>query len=415
VADHGRDPLTPYKIGNVSGPRRQPPTTYLALVMGIGPLVHYGTSALGPLIVDALGLSATQFGLLWVATFGTAAAFTIAAGRAADRFGARSMLVGVFVISTAALVLAGAAWSYAWLLLALALSGAAQSLCNPATNRLIASHVPPRRQGLVLGLKQSGVQVSQLLAGLALPPIALLVGWRTALGIGAVIGVAGVVLTLVLVPRTPPSRRRSATVRAPLDGIVWWLTAYGFLVGAVTQATNVYLPLYAHQELGASVTQAGLVTAVLGGFAVLARFVWGHRAGTVHDLRRILTSLAACTALALVAILLAEPVSDWLLWLGAALFSCTALAANVIVMLAVVRSVRPESIGRSSGWASLGLFLGFMAGPLSTGLVVDHVGYAAAWSMLLGVTIALTALSVLWMRLVVSETVPGPSAAPAAP
>jgi MFS family permease len=220
--------------------------------------VHYAASALGPVIVDSLQLSATQFGLLWLATLGAAARLATTAGPAADRFGARGMLVSVFGLSTIAPLVVGTAPGYVWLFLGLALSGAAQSLSNPATNALVTSDVRPQRQGLVLGIKQSGVQASQLFAGLALPALALLVGWRSAVAACAVIGLAGILLTFALVPRRPAGSRRDRGPRVPLRATVGRLTAYSFLTGAIVQATNVYLPLYANQDLGASVTEAGL-------------------------------------------------------------------------------------------------------------------------------------------------------------
>jgi MFS family permease len=364
--------------------------------MAAGPLVHYAISALGPVVTDSLGLSATQFGGLWFVTFGAAALCTVTAGRAADRLGARSLLIGVFALSTVALLLAGIARTYGWLLVGLALSGVAQSLANPATNQMVGE-VPAPRQGLVLGVKQSGVQVSQLLAGLLLPPAALLLGWRYAIGAGGIVTVMGLVLTVMLLPRREAARRPPRTVRTPLEAAVPWVTVYAFLAGAVTQATNVYLPLYAHQHLHASVTEAGLVTAVLGGCGVAARFLWGYRASRVRDYRHVLTLLAALASVAILAIICASAVASWLLWVGAALFSCSVLAANVVVMLVVVRAAA-TSIGRSTGWVSLGLFLGFMVGPLATGVVVDGAGFVPAWGMLLATTMLLTTVPLVWQK-----------------
>lgn len=370
--------------------------SYLALVMAIGPLVHYSLTALGPLLVEQFELTATEFGLLWFVSFAFAGAFSIASGTMSDRFSARYMLGGTFALATLALLVAGGASSFAWLIAVAVLSGLAQSVSNPATNAIVATTVPPRQQGLVLGIKQSGVQMSQLFAGISLPSIALLLGWRAALFTCAVIGVIGLILTWRVVPRGAPVGQQGGFRSRPRLGRgVWWLTAYVFLMGAVTQATNVYLPLYAYRVLDVSAIKAGLIVAALGGIGVVARLAWGRIADRTDDMQLSLLLLAVLACLALVAFVLAATAGEWLMWLGIGLFSLSALAANVIIMLTIVRTSHPDAIGHASGWASLGLYAGFMVGPLSFGHIVDTtVGFTTAWIAALAVAALLVVLAV---------------------
>jgi predicted MFS family arabinose efflux permease len=372
---------------------------YLALVMAVGPLVHYALSALGPLLVAELDLSATAFGTLWFVTFGCAGSFTVAGGKLTDVFGPRYLLTGVFGTALLAVVVAAGASTYWWLLLAAALSGLAQSVSNPATNALISAEVAAARQGLVLGIKQSGVQASQFATGLALPSLALLLGWRVALLACGLVGLVGLVLTLRTVPQRPRAPKgASRGERARLSGTVRWMTFYAFVMGAVTQATNVYLPLYAHQELGASVTRAGLVVAVLGGVGIVARLVWGSLASESGGVHGPLLCLAVLAALAMTAFYFARSTGEWLMWVGAGLFSFSALAANVLIMLALVRTVSREAVGRATGWTSLGLYAGFMVGPVSFGRIVDVASFGAAWLAACAVAACLIGTTLVWWR-----------------
>jgi MFS family permease len=382
----------------VSSGRRPtaPVAAYLALVMGAGPLVHYALTALGPVVVDSLGLTATEFGLLWFVVFGAASLTTILGGRLADHLQVRSMLVTIFGLATISLVMVATAPGYAVLLVALALSGVAQAVANPATNRVVIEQVDSRRQGLVMGLKQSGVQGSQFLAGLALPTVAVLLGWRGAFATCCALSVLGLSLTLLLGRGAPRPVPGTGPVAGGVDTTVAWLTGYAFLAGAAMQATNVHLPLYAHDVLDLSATSAGMITAVLGGVGVLARFVWGHTSSRSDDFRDPLTQVALIALVALAAIWASAEVGPWLLWVGAALFSFSALAANVIVMIVVVRTTPHGQVGRASGRVSLGLFLGFMVGPSSAGALIDHLGYPAAWAALLGLTAVSVAVPLVW-------------------
>ena len=177
---------------------------------------------------------------------------------------------------------------------------------------------------------------------------------------------------------------------------VAWLFVYAFATGAVAQATNVYLPLFAHVKLGLSASDAGLVVAVLGGVGVIARFLWGRGVQDVRDLRTPMSWLSAITVVALVGIMLTDSVGSWLVWPAAGLFGFSALAANVLVMVAILNVTPADSIGRATGRVSLGLFLGFMCGPPAAGSVVERSSYSAMWAMLMGFGVLATVIPLAW-------------------
>lgn len=372
---------------------------YLALAMGIGPLTHYALSALGPLVVSDLGLSATEFGGLWLVAFGTAAACTPGFGRLTDHLGPQRMLRLVFACAGAAMVAVSMSHSLLPLVLGVGLAGMAVAISNPATNLAVASSVTVGRQGLVVGAKQSGVQASQLLAGLALPGLAVVLGWRTAILLCAAFAVLGFAATRWAVGPAAPRATRAGASRAAMDPSVWWLTAYALVTGAAIQAANVYLPLYAHDVLGHSVSEAGLVSAMLGGTGVLARLAWGRVMDRVLDVPWLLTGLAVLAGVGLAVCGLAAAFSDLMVWLGASIFRVSALAANVVIMMAVVRTASTDSVGRATGWTSLGLYAGFMVGPVTFGVFVDSpAGYGGAWSYLCVLTVLLVVITACWKR-----------------
>ncbi|UYM05489.1 MFS transporter [Solicola gregarius] len=366
------------------------------MAMGVGPLTHYALAALGPFVVDDLDLSVGQYGQLWLVVFAAASVATTAGGWLADRMGLRGLFIATFAVSGLATIGAASAAGFLVLIVALVLSGVAQALANPATNRYLLERVDPRRRGSILGIKQSGVQASQLMAGLLLPPLAMWWGWRNALAVCCAVAIVGILAT---VPATGgPGPRRSATSSGSIrhGPEVAWLFVYAFAAGAVAQATNVYLPLFAHVELDLSASTAGLVVAVLGGVGVVARFLWGRGVQDVRDLRTPMSWLSVITVIALVGIMLTEQVGAWLVWPAAGLFGFSALAANVLVMVAVLNVTPADSIGRATGRVSLGLFLGFMCGPPSAGLVVERLGYPAMWMMLMAIGGFATVIPLAW-------------------
>ena len=70
--------------------------------------------------------------------------------------------------------------NYPALVLLLAIAGTINGSLQPSINLYISRAIPTRRQGLAFGVKQAAVPLATLLAGLAVPTIALTIGWRFA-------------------------------------------------------------------------------------------------------------------------------------------------------------------------------------------------------------------------------------------
>lgn len=356
----------------------------MAVAMGVGPLIVYSISTVSPFLVPDLGLSRTQYGSLATVTFAAAALASLSAGRVVDRTGVRQVMWWLVFGALGAMLAAAAAPGYWVLLVAVVGSGVVQALSNPVTNRLAAQWVPVRRRGLVMGIKQSGVQMTQAAAGFVLPSVALLSGWRGAMSLAAATSLLlGVVLVGRYVPREGRTRLdRSAATTSPLPSSVWWLAGYIFLIGAALQGVNFYLPLFGYEELGLPVSTAGLLAAIVGSIGIAARIGWGRISERLGGRLAMLT-VSLGGAAAMVLILASVTVHPSLVWVGAVLLGATGVAANVVVMVSLIHTVPPEAIGRASGMVALGMYLGFTTGPVSVGALVDSLGYySPAWAAL---------------------------------
>jgi predicted MFS family arabinose efflux permease len=372
----------------------------LALSMGIGPFAVNAVSALSPTIVPDLGLTRTELGSLATITFLVAAVATSLAGILVDRIEARRMLLGVFGFGGAAAAAMAGAQGLQWLWLGAVLGGLSQAIANPMTNQLIVDRVPRGTQGTMVGVKQSGVQMVQALIGLTLPALALVVTWRGSLLVGVGLMVLGLVAVLTWVPRGDAhGSQRTAGPKAKVGAGVWWLSAYTLTIGMTVQAVIVYSPLYAFERVGVSAALAGLATGVIGVVGMVARIAWSRvaeqRAAPVNTLT-LLAALAACGALL---VLLGEHVGAWSLWLGLALFAASALAVNAVAMLTVVRGAAGGSTGRATGVVGLGLYLGFTAGPVTFGALVDRTdSYTVGWAVVIGLCLLALVLTRAWRR-----------------
>ena len=371
----------------------------LCLTMGVGPFVLYTLSVLAPLITRDLGLSRTELGGLVTISFAIATLTSVSSGGMTDRLGNRRALVVLHGLTAVSLIGLALGPTYWWLAAATALAGFSQSPSNPVTNRLIGQQVPAGRRGTLLGVKQSGVQMSQFFAGAALPSMALLLGWRGAAAASIAFVVLALVLTYKLVPAEVALPRTGAGshARPPLPAVVPWLAVYGFLTGIVIQGGNVYLPLFSFEALGFGPQLAGATAGVVGGIGILGRILWGRRAERAATAVGPMLAIAVLSIVAVTSFLLSIVVGGPLLWFGATLFALSALSSTVVLMMTVVRSIPSASTGRASGQVMLGVYSGFMTGPVVFGAVVDATdSYEAGWLLLLACSVAATVLCLVW-------------------
>ena len=391
----------------------------LVCAMGAGPVMNYGISAASTLIIADLGISEGRFGLLATACFLAAALCSVSLGRLSDRISARTQMLIIFGGTALALLLMAVSGSYWWLLAAAALAGPAQAISNPTTNRIISQRVEPARRPGWLGIKQSGVQGSQLFSSLFFPAVALVAGWRgAAVGAALVLGLLLVYAWRHLPPELPSELIPAGSARGPAGGsepgrgtsrpaaasgrpeaggrpagspardasrkypgAVWLLAAFALFSGAGMQATNVYLPLFAQRELEFPLLLAGATAAAAGVIGVASRVLWGRRMAGGVEASTLLVILAL-GALAGVGLLLAagQTGAPALLWAGVALHGATVLGVNVVVMAGVLRLVPTFRVGAASGVVSLGMYSGFALGPLAMGTLLELSGhFLAGW------------------------------------
>lgn len=383
-------------------------TALLGLAVGIGPVAHYMLSASGPLVIAELGLSRSQFGALWVVTFGCAVALSLPAGRLADRFGARASLAWAMLLGTAGLVVLAVADSYVLLVLGLAFAGLAQAGSGPATNLAVVAYVAEKSRSIVVGFKQSAVQFGQLTAGLLAPAGAALAGWRTGfIGLAAV-GALGL-LGALRMPRTSgrATQRSAVAAGSARTRPVVALVVYAVGTGIVLQATNAHLPVFVFEVHGFSAAAAGSMTAVLGGIGVAARLTTARLLGPGARFPRVRSQLSVTTLVGLLLVWQSPSLGRAGLWLGVAALAFSAMAATLVLVLELIE-VSAGQLGRASGYLSLGLMGGFMIGPILFGAVADrYEGYGAAWSVLIGVTIIQLLVNVIFQRSVPKRTQQG--------
>ncbi len=355
----------------------------LLLTMTVAIGMQFAIPVLGPLIMPDLGLSRAQLGMVTTLFFLVGAATSTSAGRWTDRVGGRNSLLVTHLSAGVAFVIAAQSRSLALLVIAGAVAGIAAALANPATNRLIIAGFAPGSRGAIIGLKQSGVQLGGLVAGVALPSLALLLGWQRALLSWTAMALVTTAIVALSVSATldPPSGVRRAATKGSGGATMTVLSAFAALMGFGVSSVNTYLPIYSVEVVGTSVTTAGLVVSVLAVLGIASRLGWGWRADRIARPIRVLPILSIGALVGTALLVLAAEVGPWALWVGSGVLGATALGWNGVAMLVAMNAVPPERAGWASGRVILFFYIGLVISPIPFGLLADRLGnYVVGWA-----------------------------------
>jgi MFS family permease len=390
-----------------SGATTGAPTAGLAVVAAAIVAAILPVFLLGSLSVEVraeLGYGEAAAGLILSAFFASSAVVSSRIGRAIDRIGSRTGLT-VALSGTAAiqLLVAVAATGPVVLGVLAAVAGICNATAQLSANVFIARDLPPQRQGVGFAVKQSAMPGASLVAGLALPAVALTVGWRWAFVLGAGLSLLAVRLVrrrLVATPAAPvgaPEQPDAASV--PRGALVSLAVAAAFATAAAITLGGFFVE---------SAIDAGIATAVAGiAFAAgsLVSIVVRLAVGAAAD-RRSGDLLGAVAAM----ILLGAAASIWFTWrtpvvqlIGVPLAFGAGWAWPGLFNLSVVRAC-PGSPGRATGITQTGTYLGGAVGPILFGALAESAGYAAAWWLAAALGVC-AAAAVMLARSILTGTV----------
>ena len=277
---------------------------------------------------------------------------------------------------------------------------------TPASSHLLALNTPAHRAGLVFSIKQTGVPLGGMLAGVVAPPLALRAGVEAAIGVVILFCVISAWLGQPLRQQHDADRKPDAPLQLtglmrPLamvlgDSGLRRLAATSFVFSGVQLCLAGYLVTYLHNELGFSLVQAGIALSVAQVGGVVGRIIWGHIAdrflGAIRTLIALALMMAASTVLTG---LLSEQAPLLLVLLLVAAFGASATGWNGVYLASVARLAPAGMAGMATGGSLSVTFLGTLLLPAAFGLLSEVTGSFAAGYTLLSLPILLCSLVLL--------------------
>jgi sugar phosphate permease len=320
-----------------------------------------------------------------------------ALGRAIDSYGER-VIVGLTMIMMGLTALAAAAFvtSFPMLLLMIMVLGAFYASVQPGGTRAILRWFPPEHRGVATGFRQASVPLGTAIAALVLPALTMSFGWRGALFVQGIIGIAGgLVFWLFYSERvgdgiqdlnSPAPKLSLPELRKALgrDKAFWVVLRAGIVMSAFqfTFATHAILFMADHFKLGLVASASFFALTQIVGIPgrvivpwISDRMLPGRRALALGYL------MLACAAAAIALVFLPAQSAPWMLW-GILAILGVALSWFPLYLIQIAEMAPKSAIAATVGFGTTLSMVAMAVAPFMFGFLVDMLGYEAAWIVL---------------------------------
>ena len=342
----------------------------------------YSIPAVAPVVARDLGVDPALVGVYISAVYGVGIFSALFSPPYVHRFGATRVCQAV-LISTLAMIGTAATGSLAAIGLSAALMGLAYGATAPSATHLLVPRTPPAHMNVVLSLRQIGVPLGGMLAGLLMPPLVLSAGWQVALLV-QLVPAFGLLLLLEFcrrswdAPRPVISGHRSSLLQ-PLyllrgSGPLKRLCYAAFVYSGLQLCFIAFMSTHLTTVAGFDLVNAGRALAVYQLSGVIARPIWGWLADHVLAARLLLAAQGVIMCAA--ALLAGQFGPDWppyLVLLVCVVGGATASGFTGIAYAEFARIGGPQRT-EATGLGSAFMFAGVMLLPLMMSGAVLHLG-----------------------------------------
>jgi len=348
-----------------------------------------------PLIRHDFDLTPVGVGAIASCVYIGAAASSTAAGRLTDRRGPSIVIVIAMVLLAVGEAISLGSPTAVVFFVGVLVAGLGYGAVNPPTN-MVSNPADARRRGLSMSIKQTGVPLGGIMAGIVIPPVAAQHGWRVSL----VVPVTACLLLAVISHRWCPSPTavaddaigRAAAVRFRLPRAY----VFGFLMGGVQVTIFTFVALYLAEARGLSTERAGIGLSLLLAGGLVGRPFWGWLSDRQHHDRVPTLQLTAVIASVSLLSLPSLPLPTVALVLP--IIGITSVGWNGAYLAAVTEAAKADAVGVETGRALVLVNLGAVLVPPTFGAILSRSdSWITAWSVCAAITL-LSAIALQFSR-----------------
>ena len=366
------------------------PLLAMLATQALSTMAAYSLPAVAPAVAKELGVPGALSGVFISMVYGVGIFSALLSPGFIVRYGA-VRVSQVVLLATLGMLVAAAAGSVASIAVGAALLGLAYGATAPASAHLLVPRTPPGVMNLVLSLRQIGVPLGGVLAGLAMVPLTLALGWREAL-LWQALPVAALLL-LIQLPRARWDRERDPArailhprLAAPLlllreSGAIRRLAFASFVYSGLQLCFISFMTVHLTSRVGFDLIAAGQALAVYQVTGAVSRPIWGWLADRLRSARGLLAAQGVIMCVA--AVLAGRFAPEWphaLVLVVCAVAGATASGFTGIAYAEWARlggTRRTEATGLGAGL----MFTGVMVMPSAFSVAISTSGaYATAYA-----------------------------------
>jgi MFS family permease len=284
----------------------------------------------------------------------------------------------------------------------------------PAASDVLLRLSPPHRRSLIFSLKQAGVPLGGVLAGLTLPALLTGVGLGWSMVVVAFIPLATILLAQPVRRAIDAGRDRAQTmaiahllspanILAPFrlmraSPMLPHLTLSGAFFACGQGSLFAFLVTYLNQELGFDLVTSGVIFAMTQLTGIPGRIALGWLSDRMGSALPILRWLGIASAATSAAYAFTTPA-----WSTLSLVALSALAGvtvsswNGIQLAEIAREAPKGRVGETTSGATLVIFMGYVVGPAIFGILVAATSsYRSAFLVTAALSLAATVILRPW-------------------
>ncbi|MCF8172048.1 MAG: MFS transporter [Candidatus Methylopumilus sp.] len=384
------------------------PSAMMLSVAVVSALVLNAVPILAPVAAEALSFSPEWIGYFISIVYVAGMLSALVSGNFIVRYG--SIRVSQLGLALCALGLAlVASGNLTLIVLGALIMGIGYGPISPASSHVLGRTTSPERRSLAFSIRQTGNPIAGFLAGLAIPVLVVVTGWKITLFLVAA-------LSMVFIWVAEPFRQeldndRLATSPFSLSQITQpiklvfmnrdlrELGIVSFVFCGLQMILTSYLVTYLTLEINISFVAAGFVLAMTQLVSVFARVFWGWVADRFLSPRKVMVilgvTMAACAVLTGI---LTATWSYGFIMLLMTIFGASAIGWNGVYMAEVARVSPPGMIASTTGASLFFTYLGGIVCPSGFAFVIMATGSYQYGFIIFGLLALVASLILLFSK-----------------
>jgi predicted MFS family arabinose efflux permease len=283
--------------------------------------------------------------------------------------------------------------------------GVATGFMNPASSQVLGPRSTPASAGTIMSIKQTGVPMGAMFAGILVPVLAETFGWHTTI---LCLAFASTLIFIALLPSVRwlngGPNTRPIRVYRPLEPIkrllairgMWAILVAGAIFSSMLVCLRSFYTVYLVKEVHLSLAAAGFALGVSQAAGIIGQIGWAavsDRLFSAHLTMGIIGIVTTISALLSASFIWSSSISAIIV--VSITYGFSAAGFVPVVLGEISRRTASPEIGAMTAGANLFLLGGVIVGPIIFGMVASNKSYSSAFATMAAISLLVSIVSIV--------------------